>query len=483
MKNFYAKTFFSFSLRTHLISEARRRAAIAARFTDDLIGLIEMCGADMLNEQQMDAVVDDLLRFEVTTSEALRETCGPRGLEAVTAAIRLHEATRETLRAALIYNDYKAVSDPLNRTLERLGLTAEPGGQDWLRAARRAARSLLEVADENIHREQGIYRTDDRLVSMSHPSKGRAELTAILAPLPVVPAQTAQMAAHASHAAPGPMQSPPETSPMPTAPLAPTLAKVAADPSGARQPTPAIRDREAAVLASRPNDADNIEETRQPIQYINTPSHDDEAKGSLTAESRFSAWFEDALERKREENPGRDTNNLSNWRSTRKLFIEAHGDRPMSFYTKDKLLEFRALLCAMPKNHHKSSDSPGLYTIIDEAEIEEARNMISAENEITEHSLNRGDAEQRRVRAKVERVRVATAYRHMQAVQFVFRNAADHAAAPVNAMKGVIWTTKQLDKLQAEEKDMKRLPLGRQARRPSEHHRVHRTPCPWRQRA
>jgi len=156
----------------------------------------------MLDEQQMDAVVDDLLRFEVTTSEALRETCGPRGLEAVTAAIRLHEATRETLRAALIYNDYKAVSDPLNRTLERLGLTAEPGGQDWLRAARRAARGLLEVADENIHREQGIYRTDDRLVSMSHPSKGRAELTAILAPLPVVPAQTAQMAAHASHAAP-----------------------------------------------------------------------------------------------------------------------------------------------------------------------------------------------------------------------------------------------------------------------------------------
>lgn len=174
MKNFYAKTFFSFSLRTHLISEARRRAAIAARFTDDLIGLIEMCGADMLNEQQMDAVVDDLLRFEVTTSEALRETCGPRGLEAVTAAIRVHEATRETLRAAFIYNDYEAVSAPLGRTLGRLGVPLEPGSEDWLRAARRAARALIEVADENIHRElfepvfffKALFVRDGRVVTV-----------------------------------------------------------------------------------------------------------------------------------------------------------------------------------------------------------------------------------------------------------------------------------------------------------------------------
>jgi len=132
----------------------------------------------------------------------------------------------------------------------------------------------------------------------------------------------------------------------------------------------------------------------------------------------------------------------------------------MSFYSKDKLLEFRALLCAMPKNHHKSSDSPGFYTIIDRAEAEEAGNLIIAENEIVEHKLSRGDAEQRRARARVVRVRSATVYRHMQAIQYVFRHAADHGAAPANAMKGVIWTTKQLDRLKAEEKDMRRLPWG-----------------------
>ncbi|WP_108484350.1 DUF6538 domain-containing protein [Oceaniglobus ichthyenteri] len=136
-KNFYAKSFFCFSLRTHFISEARRRAAIAARFIVDLIGMIEMCGADMLNEQQLDSMVDDLMRFEVATSEALRETCGPRGPEAVTAAIRLHEATRETMRVALIYNDYEAVSAPLERTLGRLGVPVEPGSEDWLRGSTR----------------------------------------------------------------------------------------------------------------------------------------------------------------------------------------------------------------------------------------------------------------------------------------------------------------------------------------------------------
>ena len=67
--DFYSKPFFCFSLRTHFISKARRRPAVAARFTDDLIGLIEMCGADMLDERQLDYMVDDLMRFEVAATD------------------------------------------------------------------------------------------------------------------------------------------------------------------------------------------------------------------------------------------------------------------------------------------------------------------------------------------------------------------------------------------------------------------------------
>ncbi|SDX94446.1 tyrosine-type recombinase/integrase [Allgaiera indica] len=455
-KNFYSKSFFSFSLRTHFISEARRRAAVAARFTDDLIGLIEMCGADMLDERQLDCMVDDLMRFEVAATEALRETCGPRGPEAVTAAVRLHEATRETMRAALVYNDYEAVSAPLGRTINRLGLPVEPGSADWLRAARRAARALIEVADENINREQGIYRADSRLASTIGCAPRQAGY--VLPPIvqhglpPAPPASS--FAAQASRS-PGEATAQPDRGLSPNEPFhedlaAPTEQEAAAKVQAALAPERPPTRRHAPDRAPVPSHAAPGAQA-EPSAASDTP---------LSAQKRFSDWFNDAIDLKREEKPGWDTNNLANWNSTKKLFLEAHGDRPMSYYTKGRLLEFRAFLRALPKNHHKSSDSRGLHTIIEEAEAEEARNMIIAENEIAEHGLNRGDAEQRRSRARVQRVRVSTVYRHMQALQFIFRLAADHGAAPANAMKGVIWNTTQVEKLQSEEKDMKRLPWG-----------------------
>ena len=115
---------------------------------------------------------------------------------------------------------------------------------------------------------------------------------------------------------------------------------------------------------------------------------------------------------------------------------------------------------ALPKTHHKSADAPGLHTIIDEAEVEELGNLARAENEIARAKLNRGEAEEARARARVVRVRVATVYRHMQALQFVFRLAAEHQCAPANLMRGIIWNKTQLEKLQAEEKDCSRLPWG-----------------------
>lgn len=392
----------------------------------------------MLNERQLDSMVDDLMRFEVATSEALRETCGPRGPEAVTAAIRLHEATRETMRAALVYNDYNAVTAPLGRTLDRLGIPLEKDSENWSRAARRAARALIEVADENIHREQGIYRADTRLASSiaTTPSAG-ASATPVAATVPPLPVPCLQQ--YPDHPVRQDAVAHPD-------PVSASVPEATAPTAGAATSDTCRTSRE--IKQERPLSGRDI---------CHSPADTD---FTLTAESRFSAWFDNAMDLKREENPGWDTNNLGNWRATKKLFIEAHGDRPMSFYKKDHLREFRSLLCALPKNHHKSNESPGLYTIIDAAEAEEGRNMILAENEIVQYGLNRGDAEQRRARARIPRIRVATVYRHMQAIQFVFRHAADHDAAPVNAMKSIIWTTQQLERLKAEEKDMKRLPWG-----------------------
>jgi integrase len=180
----------------------------------------------------------------------------------------------------------------------------------------------------------------------------------------------------------------------------------------------------------------------------------------LVPNSRISDWFAAAITQKREETPEWDINNLGNWKSTCRLLTEAFGDRPLSWFTNARMLEFRSLLMATPKHHHRSSEAGSLYQIIEEAEAEEARNLARAENEIVRAGLSRGDAEMARARARIERLRVGTVYRHCQAVLFVFRLAADHGCADLRVMKNVLWTKKQQDKLKEEEKDMGRLAWG-----------------------
>ena len=173
----------------------------------------------MLEERQMDAVIDTLMRVEVETVEALREAAGPRGADAVAAAVRMHQATRETLRAALVYNDYAAVEAPLERSFARLGIAIEREGETWRRLGRRAARALLEVADENIRREQGVYRDDVRLAAaLDAPTPTRrapgGEATMVL---PQMPSRTDPAEAFASMPAPFPAQIPVPRAPAPAA--------------------------------------------------------------------------------------------------------------------------------------------------------------------------------------------------------------------------------------------------------------------------
>ena len=540
------KSFWAVSLRTHLLAEGRRRAAIAARFTDDLIGLVEAVGADMLEERHMDGVIDALIRMEIDLAEALRESAGPRTPDAVTAAIRVHEATRETLRAALVYNDYAAVEAPVARTLARLGLELDRTDESWPRLARRAARALCEVAEENIRREQGVYASDAHLpaalaaasaIAASAPATAPgAAPRAAATPAPMPPAKPAAQPAPARSAAPVPAPAsdpaaPPSAPPsaLSSAPSsAPSSAAscgastdIATDPSSPASPAPSPApspaappvapsapvpgpDTPRAPAAQPPADPPaTVPEATDPgsprgdssgapvcpprsprraaaaCAPVAAPMDDPVAARAarvakirtygpaesvdpetLTADSPFTAWFGAALFRKREENPNWDTNNLSNWKSTRKLVLEAYGDKPLSFFTKATLREFRSLLRALPATHHKSSDSPGLYTIIEEAELEEERAIAEAKAEIARLDLNRGDAEQRLAAARIKRNSAHTVYRHLQAIQFIFENAADHGAAPHNLLKGVMWTIKQKETLRAEEKTARRLPWG-----------------------
>ena len=321
-RTFYAKSFFAFSLRTHVVSEARRRAAMAARFTDDLIGLAEACGADMLEDRQIDTVIDALMRAEIETVEALREQDGPRSAEAATAAIRAHEAIRETLRAALVYNDYQAVHAPLEHTFARLGIAPPEADGDWRRIGRRAARALMEVAGENIRREQGIYVCDARLSArpdaMDEAGPMRQAVTLPAPPAGQLPAQVKST-----------LPARPTSAPERETPAPERLKAVAApDPAGdepAKCRRVAPHDRAGAV---RP--APHAKVVRR-AGTAEDPFAVDVAE--LDPDSPFSDWFAAAICAKREQLPGWDRANLNNWRGTKKLLIEAFGDRPIGYYT------------------------------------------------------------------------------------------------------------------------------------------------------
>ncbi len=142
-RTFHAAAFFAYSPRTHVRSEGRGRAAIAARIADDLIGPSEACGADMPEDRQIDAVIDTLVRARIETVEALREIAGPRA-----AATRVHEPPGETRRAALVHEDDRAVHAPLERSFARPGI-ASPG------AARHVSGS--SAGSHRATKEKGIF--------------------------------------------------------------------------------------------------------------------------------------------------------------------------------------------------------------------------------------------------------------------------------------------------------------------------------------
>ena len=140
--------------------------------------------------------------------------------------------------------------------------------------------------------------------------------------------------------------------------------------------------------------------------------------------------------------------------------LEAFGDQPLAWFSKATMSEFRGLLCALPVNHHKGASTDSFYQIIEKADAEEEREIALAETKISKLNLDRGAREELLAGARVARLRVATIYRHLQAVQFIFKLAAEHGAAPHGLLKGIIWNSRQLKRLQAEEKDMHRLPWG-----------------------
>jgi hypothetical protein len=223
------------------------------RVTDAAFTLVVACGGGMLDAQKIERVVVDLMRFELEAREAARAVAPARASAEIEAALRIEEATRQTLVRAIAHNDYYVVAHPVNAALARLGVAVEEDGDDWRRLARRAAIGLVAVCEENARREQGVYADGARLLA-----EAVAPVAQVGTQRPAVePAQTPITALPAAApiawatAAPAPAPAPSTVSAGPAqavAPAAPT-ASGAATPARA----PAAEVAEARTGGRRPN--------------------------------------------------------------------------------------------------------------------------------------------------------------------------------------------------------------------------------------
>jgi integrase len=492
----FSTPFLQVPLRTHLLPEGRIRAMRLAALADAAFAMLEVREeAGMLDGTTEERVILELMRFELDATEALRALAPVRGPAEVAAALALAAATRETLRAALVYNDYAAVRSPLAAACARLGLAVDPEAPDGRRLARRAARALIEVSDENARREQGLY-TESGLIAVAHkhaasPAPDAARLPVALPPLPLPAVQTA---------APELSAAPLPTNPLPAVPLAPAIlpaagpaapvrdalplgagagpslvlpAPVAETVGPAPAPTPARMpasmwtpaERQASKPAEPETGGVSVFAARVAAE-MDAERARNAALGIRPAAARmhmgraFDAFIVDMVAEKGE---SWKVNSAPNVRSTKTLFIEINGDFWTDAADELHFALFRNLLRAVPKDHHKSPNQKPILEEIAELDETDAIAIRRRDAELREAGVDRGTRETELATLRTKRMRVATAYRHQQDAQRFCRWGVARGLFPRNFMQGLMWSKKTIQALQREESDNRRLAWGDKA--------------------
>ena len=388
-----------------------------------------------LDGETIERVVLSLARFELDVREDLRALAPPRGPAEVEAALRLEAATRETLRAALVYNDYAAVRTPVASTLGRLGVEVREESPCWRALARAAARALIEVSDENARREQGRYAGTmlSRLDTAPH---------ALPVDIRTLPPKPAEQGVALDARPPAPLRVD-----------APAQMEIVSAP--ARDP---IESRAECFPSTARGGRSTAKAERDPGPARLSPAEQGDGPLLLDFAEEFIA---EMIEEKGE---SWAVNSAGNHRSTFTLFAETHGNRPLGFYKREHLREFTAILRATPRDHHKGHGGAPIRELIEKTNAKDEADLAILEAQLESAGADRGTIETALAAKRIKRLRVATNYRHQQEIQRLFVSAADRGLAPVNLMKGVIWTGKQLEAYKREESDGKRLPWGEKAK-------------------
>lgn len=167
------RDFFRFSTGTTSLASATRRAAHLRAALDRGFALVRLEMSGVVQEAvQVEAMIVRLAHAALAEAETARAWAGPRSDAQIADAIAAHEEARYACRNALRRNDFSRISGRVALASAEVGLRSDHAADP--RVLREAARMLACVAEENIAREQGIYRTDaeamsDRMAAASRP--------------------------------------------------------------------------------------------------------------------------------------------------------------------------------------------------------------------------------------------------------------------------------------------------------------------------
>lgn len=150
------KSFLCFSLRVHLLSDAK---ILARRLTEmsDLVFAADAETSMAIAPETQIWMLESLARFEIEAFERARAVAGPRSAKAAALGLRREEALQATLRQALWLGDREVARHPLQHVAAHLGIEIDEADEDWAALAYEATKVLLDVSQERTRRLQGLY--------------------------------------------------------------------------------------------------------------------------------------------------------------------------------------------------------------------------------------------------------------------------------------------------------------------------------------
>ncbi|SIO10211.1 Phage integrase family protein [Rhodovulum sp. ES.010] len=469
LRSSFGKSFLVVSLRTHILPDAKESARRLDSLTDLAFDLTRRTGRTMAPEL-MDRFLTALVRFELEAFEQARAVAPRRSPEDAAFALDREAALQDTLRQAILLRDREVARAPLRHVARRLGLPLPEDDTDWQALAMTAVRVLLDLSEERMRREQGIYDTPCRFFRSA--TAGMDKLPGARGP--VAPA-TPEIRPHATTAPVAPLSpvqdagdAPVTTAPGPACdgrPVGPPAAPAAPEPCPTAAPSLLPTATAAPVIPATMTPAPAPAIPPAPV----APAAAAPARRRLRLSEAFDLYAE-ARAAGKKASAAEETadpvlaesyvrNSLPNVRATKKLLVDATGDPWLDELGKRSFTEAFGLLQRLPKSHGKGELARlGVAELAAETDRREAVETERLEADMRRRGCSAGNIEAALWAARRPRLTAATTYRHMQDTQRVLRYMVVLGHLAENHMTGVIWTKKQLKERAILEEDNNRVP-------------------------